>query len=61
MCRGNYKNDVLSLVAYFRIQIGDHTTATSFNAFGGVRGVDIDLGDFRCACINYLSTILVIK
>ena len=32
----------------FKEQIDDPTATTSFNPFGGVAGVDIDVGDYRC-------------
>ena len=45
--RGNYRNDVQSLVLHFQESIPDPTVVTSFNAFGGLAGVDIELGDYR--------------
>ena len=50
--RGNYKNDVMSLVRMYREKIGDHRAHTSFNPLGGVVGVDIEVGDYRCCVIG---------
>ena len=48
--RGNYVNDINSLVDMFKELIPDHTAETRTNPFQGVNGVDIDSGDMRTRC-----------
>ena len=45
--RGNYRNDVLSMVRHFKSKIGDPFQTTTHNPFQGNGGVDLDKGDYR--------------
>ena len=46
--RGNYRNDCVSLVDFFRESVGDHTDVTDANPFQGVGdGVLLEGGDMR--------------
>ena len=45
--RGNYTNDILSLVKMFHELMPDPTSETDHNPFQGVSGVGINAGDMR--------------
>ena len=45
--RGNYRDDVLTVVKYLKSKTPMPNESTSHNPFQGVAGVDMALGDYR--------------
>ena len=45
--RGNYSNDIESLLRFFHEKIPDPSETTNMNPFQGLAGVDLTAGDYR--------------